>query len=202
MKYPRIEPGKLNGSEQITDENGNIVSDVSGFWSWAYSDVIDNTARGALAEYIVACALGVNGGIRKNWNKYDLVSPEGISVEVKSSGYIQGWDQEKLSKLEFGIQPTFGWDSDTNTFAQKKTRQADIYVFCVHKHKDQETINPLDISQWEFYLLPAYILNERAGSQKTAALSSLIRMGARKCEYRDIHSQIIKLTRGRRNGNV
>ena len=54
MKYPRIEPGKLNGSEQITDENGNIVSDVSGFWSWAYSDVIDNTARGALAEYIVA----------------------------------------------------------------------------------------------------------------------------------------------------
>lgn len=42
------------------------------FWAWAYSDLLDNTLRGALAEYIVATALGVNEGVRVNWDPYDL----------------------------------------------------------------------------------------------------------------------------------
>ena len=50
-------------------------------------DGMDNAERGALAEYLVACALGGGEGVRVNWDKYDLLSPEGIAVEVKSSGY-------------------------------------------------------------------------------------------------------------------
>ena len=45
-----------------------------------------------------------------NWDKYDLLFLEGIAVEVKSSGYLQSWDQDKLSSLGFGIQPIHGWD--------------------------------------------------------------------------------------------
>ena len=120
---------------------------------------MDNAERGALAEYLVACALGVADNVRVNWDKYDLLSPEGIAVEVKSSGYLQSWDQNELSTLSFGIQLTFGWDSATNTYSQELVRQSDIYVFCVHKHTDQDTINPLDIVQWDFYLLPTRILN-------------------------------------------
>ena len=58
---------------------------------------MDNAERGALAEYLVACALGVADNVRVNWDKYDLLSPEGIAVEVKSSGYLQSWDQNELS---------------------------------------------------------------------------------------------------------
>ncbi|WP_294785756.1 hypothetical protein [uncultured Eubacterium sp.] len=169
------------------------MSDLNSFWSWAYSNIMDNAERGALAEYLVAYALGVADNIRVNWDKYDLLSPEGIAVEVKSSGYLQSWDQEKLSALSFGIQPTFGWDSTTNTYSQELTRQSDIYVFCVHKHTDQDTVNPLDIAQWDFYLLPTKVLNAKACAQKRANLPSLIKMGAEKCDFEHIHARIVEL---------
>lgn len=193
MNYPPIKPQRLKGTEPITDEQGKTVSDLNSFWKWAYSNVMDNAERGALAEYLVACALGVNGNVRVNWDKYDLLSPEGISVEVKSSGYLQSWGQDRLSSLSFGIQPTYGWDNSSNTYDTQLSRQADIYVFCIHKHTKQETVNPLDIAQWDFYLLPTTILNQKAGEQKSVSLSSLIRMGAEQCDYRNLHERIIKL---------
>lgn len=193
MKYPAIEPVRLKGTEPILDEHGQYVSDLNGFWSWAYSNVIDNAERGALAEYLIACALGIDDNIRVNWDKYDLLSIEGIAVEVKASGYIQSWKQDKLSALSFGIQPTYGWNSATNTYEETMSRQSDIYVFCVHKHIEQETVNPLDIAQWDFYLLPTRVLNEKAGKQKRAKLSSLIKMGAEKCEFNMIRKRIIEL---------
>ncbi len=128
-----------------------------------------------------------------NWDKYDLLSPEDIAVEVKSSGYLQSWDQDKLSTVSFGIQPTFGWDSTTNTYSKELVRQSDIYVFCVHKHTDQDTVNPLDIAQWDFYLLLTRILNEKAGALKRANLASLLKMGAEKCDFEHIHQRIVKL---------
>lgn len=193
MDYPEIAPVRLTGAEPLTAPNGEKVSDLLGFWAWAYSDLVGNTERGALAEYIVACALGIQNRGRISWDRFDLLSPEGISVEVKASGYIQTWRQEKLSDLSFGIQPTYGWDSRTNQYAGEKTRQAEMYVFCVHKHREQDTLNPLDIGQWDFYLLPAKVLNKSVGGQKRISLSSLIRLGAEKCAYQDLHTRIVWL---------
>ena len=53
-------------------------------------------------------------------------------------------------------------------------RHSDVYVFCVYTHRDQDTINPLDLSQWEFHVLPTKTLNAQAPTQKTITLSSLI----------------------------
>ena len=195
MKYPQIKPKFLTGMEAITDNSGKEVGKLIDFWSWAYSDLIGNTERGALAEYIVACALGVQNAEKISWAKYDLLSPEGITVEVKTSGYIQTWEQEELSSIVFGIQPTYGWDEKTNVYDEKKKRQADIYVFCVHKHKEQDTINPLDISQWEFYVLSTDILNKTVGEQKSISLSSLLKIGAEKCEFEYLHERIVKIYR-------
>lgn len=41
MQYPAIEPKRLSGTEPILTEKGQVVSDLNGFWSWAYSNVID-----------------------------------------------------------------------------------------------------------------------------------------------------------------
>lgn len=79
--------------------------------------------------------MGIQNKERIAWDKYDLLSAEGIAIEVKTSGYLQTWEQKGLSKLIFGIQPTLAWDSKTNEYDTLKKRQADIYVFCVHKHK-------------------------------------------------------------------
>ena len=191
--YPAIEPKRMTGSEPIVSADGNTVGQLLDFWQWAYSDLIGNTERGALAEYIVACALGINNDERVSWDKYDLLSKQGVRIEIKTSGYLQTWEQKELSKPIFGIQPTYGWDSKSNTYETVQRRQSDIYVFCVHKHTDQATIDPLQISQWEFYLMPTEKLNDNFQSKKTASLSALIKAGAELCPYDRLRARIHEL---------
>ena len=47
-----IKPTKKNGNECFENINKKIV--LKDFWSWAYSDLMGNTERGKLAEFIVA----------------------------------------------------------------------------------------------------------------------------------------------------
>ena len=93
VMYPAIVPKRLNGSELIVNGNDE-VSDLITFWQWAYSDLVGNTERGALAEFIVACALGTEKESRISWNSYDLVSKEGVTIEVKTSGYSSNMGTE------------------------------------------------------------------------------------------------------------
>lgn len=192
---PAIEPKRLTGTEPLLAPDGKQLSNLLGFWQWAYSDLVINAERGALAEYIVACALGIAHSERIAWDKYDLRSAEGIAIEVKTSGYLQTWRQTSLSKPIFGIQPTHAWDGKTNEYASEKKRQSDIYVFCLHKHTDQETVNPLDISQWTFYLMPTPILNEKFGAQKSVSLASLLKAGAEQCCYDMLKKRIPELAK-------
>jgi len=193
MMYPAVEPRRLSENEAIIDGD-NKVSDVLAFWQWAYSELAGNTERGALAEYLIACALGIENEPRISWDRYDLLSNEGVSIEVKASGYFQTWEQDKLSDIQFGISETRGWNSTTNEYSSEKMRQAKIYVFCVHNHKDQPTINPLYISQWDFYVLPTEVLNKKTGSQKTIGLSALIKLGAQKCDFKDLKREISRFS--------
>lgn len=191
--YPAIQPKKMQGTENVTGTNGEKIASLIDFWRWAYSDLVGNAERGALAEFIIACALGIQDTERISWDRYDLLMPEGIAIEVKTSGYLQTWEQKGLSKPVFGISPTYGWDSKTNKFDETKRRQSDIYVFCVHKHTEQRTVNPLSISQWEFYLMPTEKINEKFGAQKTVSLSSLKKAGAELCKYEKIRERVMAL---------
>lgn len=196
--YPAILPTRKSGDECFLTNNGEMVASLKDFWQWAYSDLLGNAERGAVAEFIVATALGVHKNVRVSWDKFDLLSKEGIKIEVKTSGFIQTWEQKSLSKLVFGIAPTFGWDSVTNVYDTERSRQSDVYVFCVHKHTKQETIDPLDIKQWDFYLLTTAVIDKVFGEQKTATLTSLKKAGAVLCQYETLYEEILKL---KVNGN-
>ena len=66
-----------------------------------------------LAEFIVAAALGIaTGGVREGWAVWDLTSPDGVRIEVKSSGYLQSWGQKELSRISFNVRETLAWDAD------------------------------------------------------------------------------------------
>lgn len=193
MKYPAIEPERLTGAEPLLNAHGEAIGSLLDFWQWAYSDLVGNAERGALAEYLVACALGIANTCRISWDRYDLITKEGIAVEVKTSGYIQTWEQESLSKPIFGIGATLGWNSQTNQYDAVPKRQADIYVFCHHSHTDQATVNPLDVSQWEFYLLPTKVLNEKLPNQKSVSLTTLKKIGAVSSPYDKLYTSIASL---------
>jgi hypothetical protein len=163
------------GAEPLVHQGNLVNAQLRDFWSWACSDLVSNALRGMLAEYIVGLALDcVTGGTRREWDAADLRTADGLRVEVKSSAYLQSWQQQRLSDISFGIKPTLGWDHATNTMATERKRQADVYVFCVFKHIDKPTVDPLNLDQWDFYVLSTDRLNEAVGEQGRISLSSLL----------------------------
>lgn len=180
---------RKTGEEEFI-ENGIAISTLSGYWQWSASDLLGNTERGRLAEYIVATAVGVAGGVRSGWEPYDVETPSGIRVEVKASAYVQTWGQKTLSKVIFGIRPTRAWDPEQNVFAPESRRQAHVYVFALLTECDKERVDPLILDQWEFYVLGAQTLDKRAPLQKTISLSSLLKLGALKVSYGELRGAI------------
>lgn len=122
------------------------------FWAWAFSDLVSNTERGKLAEYIVATAMGCDEGTSPTWGSFDLLSPEGIKIEVKTSAYIQSWEAKNFSRIEFSIAESLYWMA--LPMPRRKSVRLMFMCFAVLKHKEQDTINPLDLEQWDFYPSP------------------------------------------------
>ena len=185
---------RKTGMEPIYDDKGKQISSVLEFWQWAYSDIIGNIERGHFAEYLVACALNVRQNTRVEWDKYDVLTNDDISIEVKSSGYVQTWQQKGKSKIAFSIRPTRAFNSKANAYEREIKRQAQIYVFCVHNYeKKDEGLTPLDMKQWDFYILPTEKLNMEVKEQKTISLQKIIKLGAEKCSYSELSASINKL---------
>lgn len=187
---PNIEIKRKNGKEKF--ENMDKKIKLSNFWSWAYSDLMGNTERAKLAEYIVATAINKENIVTNHFSKYDLITNENIKIEVKTSAYLQSWGQKDYSKIIFNIPKTYGWNNTDNTYEKEKKRQSEVYVFCVLKHKNQYTVNPLNINQWEFYIIKTAIINEKCNNSKTISLIKLKNIGAIKCEYKNLYKTIIE----------
>ena len=52
-------------------------------------------------------------------------------------------------------------------------RHADVYVFALLAHQDKASVDPLDLAQWKFYVLPTSTLDSRNRSQYSITLKSL-----------------------------
>ena len=126
--FPQIKKTKKMGSEKFHHNSDEADFSLLDFWQWSTSDLVSNTTRGVLAEYIVAKSLGIAGTIRSPWDAYDLLLTNGIKIEVKSAAYIQSWYQKGLSNISFGIGKTKEWNLDINIQAIEPKRQADIYL--------------------------------------------------------------------------
>lgn len=173
-KLGPIELKRREGSEPFHVAGQALDFDLLSFWQWSSSDVVSNATRGVLAEYLVAQALEVaRESVREEWAAYDLTALDGTRVEVKSAAYVQSWHQDRLSRITFRVPKTRAWDKETNRQSDDIKRQADVYVFALLAHTDQETLDPLDVSQWEFYVLPTRALDERERSQHSITLPSL-----------------------------
>ena len=181
---------RRTGTEPFHLKGAPLGFDLLSFWQWAASDLVSNVLRGRLAEYIIAQDLGVANGTRTEWDAYDLQTDAGIKVEVKSAAYVQSWKQTRVSDIRFGVQPTLGWDASTNEYGLERRRQADVYVFCLLHHQEKSTLDPLDVTQWEFYVLPAAVLNERLPNQKGISLATLLRLEPVKAAYGEIRAVV------------
>ncbi len=192
MTLPRLSVQRLSGAEPFHLAGESSVGSVLDFWQWACSDLVTNTFRGWLAEYIVTRALDVPDGVRHDWLPYDLTDENGIKIEVKTSGYVQSWHQAKLSTPRFDIARKRGWDPDTDTLTEVPERHSDVYVFCLLKHREQATLDPLDLGQWEFYVLSTHLINQELGSQKSLGVITLRNLGAVPVGFQEIRSAVVQ----------
>lgn len=182
----------LTGNEHFTYEGMPARILLNDFWAWSSSDLLNNTLRGALAEFLVASAIGVDTSrARQDWTPYDLLSPSGRKIEVKCSAYIQSWNTDRLSKIQFSIRPARSWDSE-NDFSDEVKRWSDLYVFCLYASKDRNE-TPLHLEQWEFYLLPTSVLDNQCKGQKSISLGSLLSLSPIKTTYENLREAIDNL---------
>lgn len=182
---------KLQGNEEFTLRGSGLGLTVNDFWSWAYSDLLNNTYRGVLAEFLVFTAMGYTPPrtqMRIDWSPFDLTSPTGRRIEVKSAAFLQSWEQDYHSKILFDIAPKHAW-SPTDGYAPEAKRTSDLYVFCLYTalSKEQSVLN-LDL--WEFYVLPTSVLDREKPAQKTISLPSLLKLGPVKTDFSNLGTVI------------
>ncbi|MGW4749372.1 hypothetical protein ACWEPR_31720 [Streptomyces sp. NPDC004290] len=185
----KLAVSRRGGGEPI-ESRGERLAGLSDFWSWACSDLASNTMRGILAEYLVATALGAAAGTRTEWDAVDVRTAEGWRIEVKSTAYLQSWAQSRPSRPTFGIAPARAWDARTGSSSPEARRSSDVYVFCLLHHQDKQTLNPLDLDQWTFYVLPTEILNERFPTQKSLALAGLLRLAPTQTDFTGLRTAV------------
>ena len=190
---PQLPPTRKNGDERFLAEGNSIDLTLLDFWQWSVSDLVSNTTRGRLAEFIVASALGLASKVRNEWDTFDLCTASGLRIEVKSCAYLQSWFQKKPSSILFQIPKTRAWDGPTNTFAKESQRQANIYVCAILAHREKTTLEPLNLDQWHFYPVLTSDLDARTRSQQSITLKSLQKLCPHHVSYYELSAAINEL---------
>ena len=184
---------RLTGQEKLLSNVLDLPdSTVLDFWQWAFSDLRANDLRGIFAEWLVARLLQIDQPVRDSWAAWDLETPEGVKIEVKAAAYLQAWEQQRPSKIVFSGLQGRTWDP-VQGYSESPTYNADLYIFCLQTETDPQRWDPLDLSQWVFYVMSRGTL--AALGLKNISLQKLAKT-ARQCSAADLPLAVKELARG------
>lgn len=192
MKSIPPKPQKLDPSTRFKDGPDSINRrTISDFWQWAYSDLMQNVERAVLAEYIVAALIGVDNKLRVPWLAYDLKLPNGKTVEVKTMSKLQAWYQRRLSNPRVVIKPTRKWDPKTNVMEKEPKLHSDLYVICFFKTDSHDTADPLNLNQWEFFVLTREAIKKLLMHRKSISLGLLKKLGIKSTNADGLSAKVL-----------
>jgi len=147
------------------------MTDLDAFLRWNSGHLLENRTRGAYAEWLVHRALDLDPGQhRVEWAEVDVTFGS-ITLEVKSAAFLQSWQQERPSTISFPIEQ----------------RVATAYVFCLLTEEDPELVNPQDLNQWRFWVVPTAKLH---GDRRSIGLQPLIRTYGEGLRFEELASRI------------
>ena len=135
-------------------------------------NLMDNYTRGRVAEVIVAEAIG-GECVGDGYGMWD-VQLGALRIEVKASGAVQSWPQQRASAPSFSIRRASGWiEQSDGSFLpdDEKKRRSDVYVFAHHVGA-----RPDDHREWRFFVVATDRIDVTCGDQKTIGLASVIAM--------------------------
>lgn len=159
----------MNGKEKFKFNNQDLDYGIYDFWLYKYSNIYN--LQEIIAEFIIEKALGLDKSQNiDSWTLYDL-KYRNYRIEIKETSYYHPWNEKgKISKQRiFGITKANSNYDDSNS-ENRFERQNDIYVFCLNTGTTKEESNPMNLNNWEFYIIPTYVINKVCGDNKTISL--------------------------------
>lgn len=148
----------LTGKEKFKLSGKDTDIDVTSFWSYSFSNLMDKEDE--IAEFLVAKALGIDEPSNKlYWTLYDILY-RNTRIEVKQTSFYHGWTKERSKTLAFDIAPRDGSNREEPFCEPGLHRQNDIYVFCIVDGGSFEDSYPLNLDAWKFYIIPTSVINE------------------------------------------
>lgn len=185
-----LTPRRRTGRERFHRAGKPMPARLLHFWQWAYSEVCHDEVRKLIAEYLVGMALDTLADNRADWDAWDVRTASGLKIEVSSAGYLQSWQQPTLSPIWFDIAPPQGGDPRAAQAPRPIERSADVYVFALHAHQDKDTLDPLDVAQWRFFVVPTHLLDQRHPHRKRLGLESVQRLVIRSVEHAELAREV------------
>lgn len=192
----------LAGDERFTCGSNEIRATIKDFWAWSMSRLMGDGPRGDLAEFIVNTALGMDTTIpKKGWGECDIVyeyNGRPVRIEIKCSTYLQAWERPTLSKPVFSIAKTVNCDIGEFEGGYRyigrdglpPERRSELYVFCLFAETDRAIADPMNLDQWEFYVVPTALINERLDDQRKISLQGIEKLGIARCSYSEIKGAV------------
>jgi|TARA_B110001469_G_C9508644_1_gene253625 hypothetical protein len=200
MDLPDIQPSIKTGKEQFFIGKPDLNIPLLDFWQWNQSNLIENRTRGILAEFIVMKAFEVESKARVEWDDFDIITDQDIKIEVKSSAFIQTWEQTKFSSIDFSIGPSKRY-LETPGRPADRLRPSDIYVFALLAHKEQKTIDPMNLNQWCFFVMSSRKIDAERGPQQRITLNSLKSLSPIECNYQNLKTTVEKIIKNENYSN-
>ena len=153
----------LTGQEQFRTAEGGAGFNLLSFWRWALSGLSCNTTRGVVAEFIVAQAVGGATGVRDPWAAHDVTDAKGTRIEVKARANLQCWSGNPKSPPAFEFSATRPWSCELGRYTSKTPEHnADVYVAALLPTRDRAEVDPFNLDQWRFYVLPRSAVVKRS----------------------------------------
>ena len=181
----------MNENEKFVFEDKELEFGILDFWKYKYSNIWN--MQEYIAEFLIEKALGLEKSQNTDsWTLYDI-NYRNKRIEIKETSYYHPWNENgKISNQRvFGI--TMANSSYENTEIENKfERQNDLYVFCLNTGKTKEEANPMNIKNWEFYIVPTKIINDICGTNKTISLNKVKNI-AEQIDYFEIKKYIDNL---------
>lgn len=178
----------MNGDEKFVLNNKELKFGILDFWKSKHSNIFNMQSE--IAEFLVEKALGIDKAQNTDyWTLWDI-SYRNYRIEVKETGYYHLWNEN--SKISF--KRSFGITKANSSYESEETenkfeRQNDIYVFCLNTGNTKETSNPMNVNNWEFYIVSTAIINEQCGDNKHISLGR-VRKIAKQVKYEEIKKYI------------
>lgn len=160
------------GNEKFILNNNKLDFGILDFWIYKYSNIYN--MQEVIAEFIVEKALNIEKSYNTDyWTLFDILY-RNCRIEIKETSYYHPWNENgKVSnQRSFGITKANS-NYENNGSENKFERQNDIYVFCLNTGTTKESSNPMNLNNWEFYIVPTSVINEKCSNNKTISLNKV-----------------------------